>query len=176
MATWTNIPPASTQIDKPLTTTLATALADNPVAIAQGASGAPKNAIISIEEYNAGDYVEFNVGSITNGGDEVVIYGPAVLVPRGGVIRVKFYKEITDSNNTSTWEILLNGILVFFGNYGTPASSGYESKDITVSSGDILQVTTRATHPASTGKGLIKTAYIIDNPISCAQTYNELFN
>lgn len=42
MAGWTDIAASSTDVDSPITTELMTALADNPVALAEGASGAPR--------------------------------------------------------------------------------------------------------------------------------------
>jgi len=53
MATYTPIPPAALQIDKPVTTTTMTALADNPTAIAERATGAPVVQIPRVEYFTA---------------------------------------------------------------------------------------------------------------------------
>lgn len=55
MATWTTVPDASLEPGKPIRSIDALALRDNPVAIAEGASGAPKVRTAALQPPVAGD-------------------------------------------------------------------------------------------------------------------------
>lgn len=80
MATWTTIPNADVAVGAPLDTALMTALRDNPQAIAEGASGAPKiqnaafdNGEIGSEKFQSGAAEETWVRErIANTGTDVV--------------------------------------------------------------------------------------------------------
>lgn len=64
MATWTTIPDSSLEPGKPIRSIDALALRDNPVAIAEGASGAPRVALPAIVDALASQ-VHAAIGTIT---------------------------------------------------------------------------------------------------------------
>jgi hypothetical protein len=64
MATWTTIPDSSLEPGKPIRSIDALALRDNPVAIAEGASGAPAIALVAIDDALASQE-HLGLGTIT---------------------------------------------------------------------------------------------------------------
>lgn len=76
MATWTTLPDATLEPGKPIRSIDVLALRDNPVAIAEGASGAPKidpiNAMAHLGAVGAvGTYAFLVLGEIASGGSVV---------------------------------------------------------------------------------------------------------
>ena len=57
MATWTNIPDSSIEPGKPIRSIDGIALRDNPIAIAEGATGAPRLYLGALERISAGNQI-----------------------------------------------------------------------------------------------------------------------
>lgn len=111
MADWTTITETATDPDAPVTSTLIKALRDNPAAIAEGASGAPR---ISYDAMGSWFSSTDSVGSIgffsiaTN-----TVIGPGDTVA-GSALKWTSVREgdsdLTDSGSspTGTWKLLGN--------------------------------------------------------------------
>ena len=67
MATYRSIAASETDANSPITQTLMEALADNPTAITEGATGAPRNVLKSLEELAVGDTTRSQVSVTTAG-------------------------------------------------------------------------------------------------------------
>lgn len=131
MATWTSIPDANLDPDKPARSIDALALRDNPVAIAEGATGAPGVRLAGQEDTVAGP-IKFYAQAT----------GPAGFNPSytkeveweaycSGTIRV-FWTQ--DAVTTAT--VYKNGVAV-----GTErAGAGSFTEDVTFVSGDFVQI------------------------------------
>ena len=99
MAAWTTIPDSDLDPESPITTSLMQALRDNPVAIAEGASGAP---LITGAVYNLfSDITE--VGNVGAGEDDLMSYTlPAnKLSVNGDRLRVTAYFKGNNIDNVT---------------------------------------------------------------------------
>jgi hypothetical protein len=155
MATWTTLPDASLEPGKPIRSIDGLALRDNPVAIAEGAVGAPRivgAAAKRFENYDvlsvfAADTYESNTGS----GKETLITQtantanpPTVVAFRysiqlySGSMRFKCSHRQASSNSTSRLSVFKNNVLIQA--YTTQSTSFVvRTNDISVSPGDVIE-------------------------------------
>lgn len=106
MADWNDIPESQDNPSEPITADWAKAVGDNPVAIAEGASGAPRLRIQALEELSVGTFPAFSlpvVDTVNNG--SIVLFshifaqkGEAefrVTIAGSGAINTRFTKNET---------------------------------------------------------------------------------
>lgn len=118
MATWRDIATSETDAESPVTETLMAALANNPVALAEGASGAPVS-VAGWHPYNQAEYQDGSTGlfydfsvdgavanidtpNFQNGYEYRVIY-EAVQWASGGTPRIDFLNQTTLSYVTGAY-------------------------------------------------------------------------
>ena len=112
MADWTTITETATDPDAPVTSTLIKALRDNPSAIAEGASGAPRIRYGAMGSWFSSTDSVGSIGFFS-------IYTTTVLGPGATVagselkwtsVREGEYADLTDSvsSPTGTWKLLGN--------------------------------------------------------------------
>jgi hypothetical protein len=110
MATWTTIPDSSLEPGKPIRSIDALALRDNPVAIAEGAVGAPRNQLSSLENPNAGSVIRSRYDATITG--QPVTYQVVVAwgIIQTGTFRVAFEHRRSgpNSNTTSSVQVVRN--------------------------------------------------------------------
>lgn len=140
MADWTNITDAMTDPDAPLTSELAKAWRDNPIAIAEGASGAPRVAYSALLKPVAG-------------ASNILVSNTVTVLSATSASRTLFSVSIINSGtvtvqtNATAMGIGANSILAITrvrdGNSTTVASytsTGIRSDNVSVQAGDIVSV------------------------------------
>lgn len=149
MATWTNIGDTFLEPGKPVRSVDGLALRDNPIAIAEGAAGAPKiraeglqppaagtaNIIMRLQDSTfSTDSIAYAPVNSNNRHDSREHLGVTVLVP--GVITAYFQHRSTAGGSTSA-RIIKNGAVVQAWTINTTAFQT-RSVDIAVSVGDTV--------------------------------------
>jgi hypothetical protein len=163
MATWTTLPDASLEPGKPIRSIDGLALRDNPVAITEGASGAPRIVGLAAKRFadfdvltvSAADTFSAENGSnpeplatTTTSTTEVVAYRYTInkytgslrfrTSQRGGSYQVPSYGGGTYTvTTTSTLRIFKNGTLI--STYIHSGSFITRTNDITVAPGDVIE-------------------------------------
>lgn len=145
MTTWTTIPDASLDPNKPARSVDAKALRDNPIAIAEGAASAPKVRTAALNPPSAGSGNTLAIFSITYG-SALTAYPNPWHVPTsgsyvfrvivGGVIRCEVSHH-GQGGATSYLRVLKNGVEVIA--WSTASTTEVSrSVDVSVSSGDSI--------------------------------------
>lgn len=180
MTTWTTIPDTSITTGQPIRAVDGRALRDNPVAIAEGATGAPRiygRAVIP-EEFatsdgvalavNAADTYALEVGAgyysslqgfFTTNSTTFQVATDLYIRCYTGTLRFKAQHKDGNTANTGTSDlrILLNGVVVQTWNTGS-GSYVVRTQDIAVVPGDVVTWQTRTTNAYSSSDfGLIGT-------------------
>lgn len=149
MADWTTIPDTSLDPGAPARSIDAKALRDNPIAIAEGADGAPRIASASVGLLQAGDTILCNllIGTATPGAASYPEVGIgsvpgrsySITVISSGVVRVYFQHRRPGSSLESNARVLLNGVTV---QSWSTTSSSFQTRqvDVSVSPGDMITV------------------------------------
>lgn len=151
MTTYTAIPDANFDVDKPMRSVDGLLMRDNPIAIAEGASGAPRNQPASFNNYTAGTVAVSGCKTSTSSDTYIKVY--ETYVPRGGVLSTTI--SISAVGGTAFARIYVNGVAV--GTQRSTASSSYVSydEDVTISTGDFLQCYLRTSNPSFTANLLL---------------------
>ena len=148
MATWTTIPDANLEPDKPARSIDALALRDNPVAIAEGAAGAPKIDILGLEngDIAAGGVASWKRSRLTStvatsylgtGVSDSSDQSIGIRVYCEGSVRVDFTHYAIDVTTSSSVRILKNDIeLVEFVTVGLTQIP--QTYDLSVVFGDVI--------------------------------------
>jgi len=165
MATWTTIPDSSLEPGKPIRSIDALALRDNPVAIAEGASGATRIRLGALQALTAGTDVQYRHD------EERVFPGPIAQVPinsfgfiQSGTIRVSL-DHASDTQGTTTYSYVTrtrSGVKTTLVTWST-TSSTYTTRtiDVSVIPGDIVSVevsSSSSTHSIKTRNIRMQTA------------------
>jgi len=155
MATWRNIAASETDPDSPVTSTLVVALAENPIALAEGASGAQRimgEAAARAEEGAAGslpvvaiaaaDTYELDGGFVTTPGTTSTMSTIDVVAisyvnkSYTGSARFKATQSVSDPIRTSTLLIYKNNVLLASWNTSTSADRSF---DVTLAFDDVIE-------------------------------------
>jgi hypothetical protein len=163
MATWTTLPDASLEPGKPIRSIDGLALRDNPVAITEGASGAPRIVGLAAKRFadfpvltvSAADtFSAFNgsgaepLATVTTSTTEVVAYRYTInkysgslrfrTIQSGGSTQVSSYSGTYTINTTSTLRIFKNGTLIStYTQFG--AGGVTRTNDIAIAPGDVIE-------------------------------------
>ena len=141
MADWTTIPDASLEPGKPIRSVDGLALRDNPVAIAEGAAGAPRVQMAALQGPTAGDaYLIFPWGDGTHTTDTTsYVSAGDVVIQLPGVARVKVDHASAGTGGSSV-KITKNGVTVQeWSLSGTPINTFYtRTVDVSVTTGDVI--------------------------------------
>jgi hypothetical protein len=199
MATWTTLPDASLEPGKPIRSIDGLALRDNPVAITEGATGAPR--IVGLAAKRLADFAVLTVSaadtfSAFNGSGaeplatstasttEVVAYRYTIskytgslrfrTSQRGGSYTFQGYAGTYTVNTTSTLRIFKNGTLI-----STYAHSGGSSvtrtNDIAIVPGDVIEWRHR-TNDSSGSVSISATVVLGSNGYTTRPLYVEELN
>ena len=147
MADWFSIPNTSVDPDAPVTSNLMYALRDNPIAIAEGATGAPRVTQSAILNPSVGNFRTINrvYRSITTSSTETVdLAGISCFLP--GAFRVSIIA--TGSLTSYTISRLRNGTSTTLVN---SSSAGTYTHDIPIAIGDkvYVRMTVGSSSPSS---------------------------
>lgn len=123
MAAWTTMLNALFLVGKPITSSQGLALRDNPIAIAEGAAGAPRITNLAHPEFAVGtevlDYVTpwgvdvpigFNAGG--GGSGTIFEYYWSFTGMRGGALRVTANIKVSSASQVARMAILRNGVVL----------------------------------------------------------------
>lgn len=146
MATYTTVTDIETGHKKPVTTSLLRRLRDNPIAMFEGASGAPRLDVDALENPTLGDVVRYSDASTYSSGSGVT-YVPAwkYLFVQTGEVRLTF-TQTPAGGSTSDLQLVLNGSVLT--TYSTSTTAA-RSIDLTIAKGDTLLIQHRANHGAN---------------------------
>jgi hypothetical protein len=160
MADWTNIPNSSVEVGKPGRTIDALALRDNPIAIAEGAPGAPPIETVALRNPTAGNTVIFALQDVEQETLEAAYssttlhnrafsnrhLGVIVLVP--GVIRCTVDHRSGLAGSNAFVRVIRNGTQV---QEWSTSSISYSNRsvDVTVNCGDVVIFQQRTTGGAT---------------------------
>ena len=130
MASWTTIPDSALQPGAPVRSLDGIALRDNAIAIAEGASGAPRIANIALRHTLVGDVpLIFNTPIKTSVGFPYTKV-KEILLAREGALRVKFDLRVEAAGGTAFGRIYVNGIAVGVERSNTSATFITYTEDI----------------------------------------------
>ena len=105
MADWTNLPNTAVGVGGLPSGTTVTALRDNPVAIAEGAAGAPRNFLGSLERLQAGNEIRSRDDSSESfGASENIPFGRSFSFIQHGTIRATI--TVTSGSGTRSVNIV----------------------------------------------------------------------
>lgn len=173
MATYTDPATINTDPKDPITSEFGTAALDNPVAIAEGASGAPRVAgeaiatpsDVDVLTIAAADTYEVSavLPSNTLGASE--IFSKDFVCYTGSV---RFTITHGTGTGTGVTSILVNGVVVATDSWNSRSETF--SKDITFSAGDTISVTIGGSYPAQVNSVTADDGYEFVTPIRRAST------
>lgn len=158
MTDYTTIPDGDIDQDSPVTQPLLSALRDNPLAIAEGATGAPRINPLSLGDLAAGDTLSCGAQSVYSL-DTAFVFEFAAM--QGGSVRVKGQAK-GDSNAVDlSWTVIRirAGSVTTYGNQTFDNATSYTSftdVDIPIQYGDLI----RATVTAAGGGGDVRNVSI----------------
>lgn len=132
MADWTNIPDTALDPDAPLTSELAYAWRDNPIAIAEGAAGAPRITQTAIMNPTAGNFRTITSVSVATVGTVTAVTFSCITP---GVVRINTDKTVT--GGYVAVRRIRNGNDTLINNYVT---SGNRNDDVSCNIGDVFYV------------------------------------
>lgn len=136
MADWTTITETATDPDSPVTSSLIKALRDNPVAITEAASGAPRINVAAFTSPVAGTAdIVARIRNLT--ATSVIVNSDPINVVRSGVIRLTFNAIMGGAGASVNVRRLGSTDDIVF----TASSSGSYSVDITITRGQVLYLT-----------------------------------
>lgn len=134
MATWTEIDDALLEPGKPARSVDALALRDNPVAIAEGAPGAPRIQVAAFPTPAAGDVICGALAAVVSQGTGGILQARTYFtVYVTGVLRFK--ATLRNLSGSSTMQILKNGVSI-----GSRSANGVLSVDSAVTAGDRIWI------------------------------------
>ena len=146
MSDYIGITEAQSNPFAPLTSELVKQLRDNPIAIAEGAAGAPRLYLRSLEQLEAGDQIrsrrdeerEFEGAAVEN-----PIYSFSFI--QFGAIRVRYDVRVTSGSGTARVRRIRNGVSTVVNSFSvTNTSYTTVSVDVSVIAGDTILVTGEA--------------------------------
>jgi hypothetical protein len=159
MATWTTLPDAALEPGKPIRSIDGLALRDNPIAIAQGAAGAPKISLLALETITPGAVVRsrYDEQVQTDSGSFVTIASFGFI--QTGTLRFTWeHRGLFGNFNESTTEIARrrNGVQTTIVSFTTSSTSFVSrSVDVSVILGDTLIFSHRTFEGAFGGSSFI---------------------
>jgi hypothetical protein len=159
MATWTTLPDASLEPGKPIRSIDGLALRDNPIAIAQGAAGAPKISLLALETITPGAVVRsrYDEQVQTDTASFAIIASLGFI--QTGTLRFTWeHRGLFGSFNESTTQIARhrNGVEATIVSFTTSSKSFVSrSVDVSVIPGDTLIFAHNASASATPGGSFI---------------------
>ncbi|PQV52899.1 hypothetical protein LX70_04005 [Defluviimonas denitrificans] len=146
MATYTTVTDIETGHKKPVTTSLLRRLRDNPIAMFEGASGAPRLDVDALENPTLGDVVRYSDASTYSSGTGFT-YTAAwkYLFVQTGEVRLTFTQAPASGSNSET-QVVLNGSVLT--TYSTSTTAA-RSIDLTIAKGDVLELRHRANNASN---------------------------
>ena len=135
MATWTTIPDSSLEPGKPIRSIDALALRDNPVAISEGATNAPRNRLPSLENPTAGDVVRSRYDQVftTALGDYQIVVAWGIIQTGTFRVTLQHGRASSNANTTSNVQVVRNrnGVNTVLQTW-TTTSTTFQSRTIDV--------------------------------------------
>lgn len=134
MTTYTTIPNSDVDQDSPVTQPLMTALRDNPIAIVEGATGAPRMSLGFLPEIAAGDEIKVAMDT------DFVVGGSPTLIFRCGIFQTGSVRIKVNLSSAVSTQIYANssasgGTTI----YNSPSSAAI-SVDYTITDPRIIEV------------------------------------
>ena len=142
MADWPNITDTQCDPDAPVTSNLMYGLRDAPIAIAEGAPGAPRNMLASLHRLVAGDTVR---ATGLSGSSSLIGSGTATASLSFGVIQFGSLRVVTSGSGSSSCVVRKRG------GSNLTISSSLGTVDVSCIPGDLFTVTSSQTFGAGGG-------------------------
>jgi len=138
MADYTTITSASTDPGKPGTSALFKALEENPRAMFEGATGAPRFGLLALERPTAGDNIKLERTSVSSVSGTTYTSALEYVSVQDGTIRIT-YDHRAPTGSTSETRVLINGSAVYS---VTTGSSTFQARttDQVIAVGDLIQI------------------------------------
>lgn len=136
MADWFDIPDTSIDPDAPLTSELAYAWRDNPIAIAEGAPGAPRIAIGALQRISAGGKIRSRYDAERVSSNALVSFA----FMQAGSIRVTFQHRSSNSSGTAYVTRKRRDTETDVGSWSNSGSYVTRTIDVPVLPGDLITV------------------------------------
>lgn len=152
MTDYTTLADADLAQDKPVTQAKARALRDNPLAIAEGATGAPKIQHDALFEFSAGDYILARSDDDASTTSTSYTKVKEIVAARAGTFRIKFNLTAFQDggSNHGYGKIYVNGIAVGTERHVNFGANTQFSEDISgIAKGDLVQVYAHITSATS---------------------------
>lgn len=164
MTTYTTIPDGDIDQDSPVTQPLMTALRDNPIAIAEGASGAPRINLSAVSQVvTAGAF--YAIGDRSTYTHAASSYENAAVIYdffQAGTVRVYLEHRSTQLFVTSTARVVIDGVVVAsWGNNTTSFIA--RAVDVSVSVGSSIVI--QHSYSGSPGQSVVRNCFLGDNGI-----------
>lgn len=133
MADWTTIPDSSIEPGKPIRSIDGLALRDNPVAIAEGAVGAPRNQLASLENPNAGSVIRSRYDETSTTITNLVVVAWGFIQTGTFTVTLEHRRSGANTNITSNAQIVRNrnGVNTVLQTWST-TSSTFQARTIDV--------------------------------------------
>ncbi len=149
MTTYTAIPNGDIDQDSPVTQPLLTLMRDNPIAITEGAAGAPRIFIGALERLSAGSTIKYRADAAftTTSTSFVVVTNSPISFMQAGTVRVSLEHRRTTGGTGETRIRRTRGTVVTAVTTFSTTSGTFvaETADVSIQPGDILDVATRNT-------------------------------
>lgn len=167
MTAWVTLPDSDLDPDSPITTSLMIALRDNPIAISEGAAGAPEVKHAALEDHTA-SAPKYQVGSV--GGASTTSTGytkvAEMRIGSAGTIRVDFRLSIANAASTAFGRIYRNGVAVGTERSTTSTSLVTFTEAIAGwSRNDLIQLYVRTSNASHAATGQTLTANVDSAPV-----------
>lgn len=149
MTTWTTIPDSNLDVDKPARSIDALALRDNPVAITEGASGAPRIQAQALRDFIVGDTVAVRSGEKST---QSLTYVKAyeVRANRAGELKTTLRLRSSQSPGVAYARIYINGVAAGIQRSTTSETFVTYDENITFNKYDLIQLYIRRDSAAFT--------------------------
>jgi hypothetical protein len=132
---WTNIPNAALLIDKPWSSPLAMGMRDNPIAIAEGAPGAPGVRVGALQRLAPGDQVRSRLDAL------MVASGHSFAFSQAGTIRVTFeHRHELNGGGSGVVTRTRNGVGTVLATFANTGAFVARSVDCPVLPGDRIRI------------------------------------
>ncbi len=138
MADWTTLPNTAVGVGGLPSGTTVTALRDNPVAIAEGALGAPRILLPALETIAAGNTIRSRFDAEVSGEHQLTGYGFAFI--QTGSVRVTFEHRSSVGDGNATVVRIRNGSETVLATHANTGSYVARTVDVSVIPGDFVFV------------------------------------
>lgn len=138
MADYTTISDATLTTGQPILATTGRALRDNPIAIAEGRTGAPRILLPALERIEAGNTIRSRIDDTVSAKAKVTGHGFAFI--QTGSVRVTFEHRVDVGDGSAELVRIRNGSETVLAAYASTTSYVARTADVSIIPGDFVYV------------------------------------